>query len=96
MSRTGLYPEIGLLCRSSGGSPIASESSSSAGRVSALQLQLKKDDAFEWNNKYDDAFADIKHALCHAPVLALTGLNRPFEVVSDACGVGVGAVLGDR
>ena len=66
-----------------------------ASLVSALQLQLKRDDAFEWNNECDAALADIKHALCKAPVLALPDLNRPFEVVCDACncGVGVGAVL---
>ena len=64
-----------------------------ASLVSALQLQLKRDDAFEWNNECDAAFADIKHALCNAPVLALPDLDRPFEVICDACGVGVGAVL---
>ena len=64
-----------------------------ASLVSALQLQLKRADAFEWNNECDAAFADIKHALCNAPVLALPDLNKPFEVVCDACGVGVGAVL---
>jgi len=49
--------------------------------------------SFEWNDDCDAAFADIKHALCNAPVLALPDLNRPFEVICDACGVGVGAML---
>ena len=64
-----------------------------ASLVSALQLQLKRHDAFKWNAECDAAFADMKHALCNALVLALPDFNRPFEVICDACGVGVGAVL---
>ena len=61
--------------------------------VSALQALLKKPDTFEWNADCDTAFDGIKHALCNAPVLALPDLNEPFEVICNACGVGVGAVL---
>jgi len=56
-------------------------------------LQLKKTDKFEWNAECDTAFEGIKHALCNAPVLALPDLERAFEVICDACGVGIGAVL---
>ncbi len=64
-----------------------------ANLISALQLQLKKTDKFEWNAECDTAFEGIKHALCNAPVLALPDLERAFEVICDACGVGIGAVL---
>ena len=35
----------------------------------------------------------IKHALTHAPCFALLDFSRPFEIVSDASGYGIGAVL---
>ena len=61
--------------------------------VSALQALVKKSDTFEWNADCDTAFDGVKHALCNAPVLALPDLNEPFQVICDACGVGLGAVL---
>ena len=64
-----------------------------ANLISALQTLLKKADTFDWNADCNTAFAGIKHALCNAPVLALPDLGRPFEVICDACGVGLGAVL---
>ena len=57
--------------------------------VSTLQALLKKYDSFEWNADCDTAFDNIKHALCNAPVLALPDLNEPFEVICDACGMGL-------
>ena len=39
------------------------------------------------------AFADLKHALTHAPTLAIVDPDLPFELVCDASGFGCGAVL---
>ena len=74
-------PRDKTLLQNSGVLPTISGSSSWVGQALYLQLLLKKDDSFEWNDQCDASSADIKHALCNAPVLALPDLNRPFEVI---------------
>jgi hypothetical protein len=53
----------------------------------------RKDMRFIWTNECQEAFEKVKHALTNAPVLAPPKLGEPFEVVSDASGVGLDAVL---
>ena len=60
--------------------------------VAPLQRLTKKDKEFVWSAECDQAFEGVKEALTHAPVLALPDLNNRFEVICDACGVGLGAV----
>jgi hypothetical protein len=48
---------------------------------------------FIWTSECQEAFEKVKHALTNAPVLAPPELGKPFEVVSDASGVGLGAVV---
>ena len=64
-----------------------------AALVAPLQQLTKKDKDFAWTAECDEAFEGVKRALTTAPVLALPDLNEPFEVICDACGVGLGAVL---
>lgn len=53
----------------------------------------KKDVPFEWTPERQRAFEQIKHSLMNAPVLQLPDFAKSFEVICDASGKGVGAVL---
>ena len=64
--------------------------------MAPLQYLTKKDKSFAWSAECDEAFKGVKKALTSAPVLALPELNSRFEVICDACGVGLGAVLVHR
>ncbi|XP_019266920.1 PREDICTED: uncharacterized protein LOC109244312 [Nicotiana attenuata] len=60
--------------------------------AAALDRALKKD-GFQWSNKAEVAFNNLKRALTSAPVLALPSSQLMFIVETDACDYGVGAVL---
>ena len=57
---------------------------------------LKKDSLFVWTSIHESAFLTLKAELSSAPVLALPDFSIPFEIETDASGVGVGAVLQQR
>jgi hypothetical protein len=61
--------------------------------VVPLTNLTKKDKRWEWTKECQEAFEKVKDALTNAPVLAPPELGKPFELVSDASGVGLGAVL---
>lgn len=62
--------------------------------ISALLSDLtKKDLPFQWTPERQRAFEQIKQSLMNAPVLRLPDFDKPFEVIRDASGKGVGAVL---
>jgi hypothetical protein len=51
---------------------------------------------FMWGKEHQRAFDYLKHRLCSAPVLSLSGLQQPFEIETNASEYGVGAVLTQR
>ena len=61
--------------------------------VAPLQELLKKDKDWECTDECAAAYQGLKDALCSAPVLVLPDLKRPFQVICDATGAGLGAVL---
>ena len=64
-----------------------------ATRVMPLTRLQSPKRAFNWDDKCQAAFDGVKHDLTHAPVLKSPDLTQPFELVSDACDEGIGAVL---
>ncbi|XP_031482870.1 uncharacterized protein LOC116252624 [Nymphaea colorata] len=66
----------------------------SYGIIAQPLTQMLKKGAFQWTDKARAAFESLKHALMTAPVLTLLDLNKTFTVETDACDVGVGAMLG--
>ena len=63
--------------------------------VIALPLMrlTRKDVKFEWDNKCEQSFQQLKYYLTHAPVLALPDDSSNYEVYSDASLNGLGCVL---
>jgi hypothetical protein len=58
-----------------------------------LTVLLKKGVIFAWSSAAETAFQVLKQALISAPVLALPDFGLPFTVDTDACDIGIGAVL---
>ena len=54
---------------------------------------LLKKGAFKWNDQASQAFQQLKKAITSQPVLALPNFDIPFEIETDASGIGIRAVL---
>ena len=67
-----------------------------AQRTKHLRRLTREDTVFQWGEKEEYEFCDIKSALCANCLLYVPDLRRPFEVHCDASGDGLGAVLYQR
>lgn len=61
--------------------------------IAPLTDLTRKHVPFNWDDACVGAFAGLKRALTTAPVLVLPDPKVPFELITDSCGYGVGAVL---
>ena len=58
-----------------------------------LYRLTRKSIPFEWGVEQQQAFEILKEKLMNHPVLRLPDFSIPFEVQTDASGIGIGAVL---
>jgi hypothetical protein len=58
-----------------------------------LTKLLQKQNKFSWVEEAQQAFEVLKQAMTTTPVLALRRFDIPFIVETDACDIGMGAVL---
>jgi len=61
--------------------------------ASPLNELVKKDMSFNWGEREESAFQQLKAKLTNAPILALPNFSKTFELECDASGVGIGVVL---
>ncbi|CAI7909028.1 unnamed protein product, partial [Closterium sp. NIES-53] len=54
---------------------------------------LRKGVEYTWGEKEQAAFSSLKQILCSPPMLHIADPHRPFELVTDASDIAVGAVL---
>ena len=54
---------------------------------------MKKDKKFEWIDKCEASFQELKRRLISAPILIMVDIMKPFDVYCDASKIGLGCVL---
>ncbi|KAK1666836.1 hypothetical protein QYE76_054995, partial [Lolium multiflorum] len=54
---------------------------------------LKKDKKFEWTDKCEESFQQLKLRLTSATILIMPNITKPFDVYFDASKIGLGCVL---
>ena len=61
--------------------------------ASLLTKLLRKGVMFEWSNKCQNSFEQLKEMLVEAPVLTQPTSGKEYTLYSDASGIGLGCVL---
>ncbi|KAK1697843.1 hypothetical protein QYE76_014540 [Lolium multiflorum] len=54
---------------------------------------LKKDKKFDWTDKCEASFQELKNRLTSAPILIMSDITKPFDMYCDASKIGLGCVL---
>ncbi|TXG73104.1 hypothetical protein EZV62_001683 [Acer yangbiense] len=62
-------------------------------KASPLTVLLKKNRAWQWSNKCQQAFEELKKAISEEPVLVLPDHTKAFELHTDASDFAIGGVL---
>ncbi len=62
-------------------------------RAAPLTDLLKKNKAWEWSERCQKSFEDLKKAVTEEPVLGLPDHTKPYEVHTDASDFAIGGVL---
>jgi len=62
-------------------------------RSAPLQQLLGKDVKFEWTDRQQNSFCDIRDTLCSAPVSGYPDRAQPLRIILDACATGLGYIL---
>jgi hypothetical protein len=58
-----------------------------------LTQLLKKERKFEWTEKCEKSFQELKKRLFSAPILTMPDITKSFDVYCDASELGLGSVL---
>jgi hypothetical protein len=62
--------------------------------IARLMTQLlKKDKKFEWTDKCEASFQELKKRLVSAPILTMLDVTKDFDIYCDASKLGLGSVL---
>jgi hypothetical protein len=64
--------------------------------VNPLNALLAKNRPFEWTDRQQRAFDELKKHMVSAPILGHPDLNKPFTLYTDASYLGLGAILGQK
>jgi len=54
---------------------------------------LAKDTPFNWTDRQENSFCDIRDALCSPPVLGYPDRSKPLGIILDVCATGLGYIL---